>query len=404
MAQKIPAAPVRYTQAGAPQLTVLPGAQAAPRKLTTREQRLGKQSLLQKLFPSFFGGVGDGKISKIELAMFSRQLATFISAGVPITRAISVIAEETTSKTLKHAMRQVLEDLGEGLSVAESFSKYPKLFSPLYVNMVRAAELTGNLDAVLRKLDQYLAREDQISKKIKNALSYPIVVLFMAAGSVLLLITFVLPRFGELFKEFKAELPITTKILLGISTFTTSYKLQIAIGLVGFIVFIVLSQRTERGRYARDALMLRAPVIGRLTRYAAVARFSRTLSTMLGAGVPVARSFDIVMSATGNRVIQRRLRPVKERLMSGEGFAGPLADANVFPPMVIQLVRVGEETGSLEKFLGETADYYEAELGFLLDGAIALIEPAMMLTVGGVVGFVAISMVSAVYALTDTLK
>lgn len=401
MAQKFPVA--GYAKAGTPQLTVVPGTAPAA-KLTTREQRLGKQSLLQKLFPTFFGGAADGKLKKIELAMFSRQLATFISAGVPITRAIGVIAEETRSKTLKHVMRQVLEDLGEGLSVAESFSRYPKVFSTLYVNMVRAAELTGNLDAVLRKLDEYLAREDAISKKIKNALTYPIVVLFMATGSIILLITFVLPRFGELFKEFKAELPITTKILLGISSFSTSYKVQIAIVLVGLIVFLVMSQRTERGRYARDAVMLRLPVVGALTRYAAVARFSRTLSTMLGAGVPVARSFDVVMSATGNRVIQRRLIPVKERLLSGEGFAGPLADAKVFPPMVIQLVRVGEETGSLEKFLGETADYYEAELGFRLEGAIALIEPAMMLGVGGVVGFVAISMVSAVYALTETLK
>ncbi len=395
--------PSTYAQTGAPQLTVVPGAQAAPagKALTTRKERL-KRSWFERLFPSFAGA--SGTIKKIELAMFSRQLATFVTAGVPITRALGVIAEETSSKSLRYALRQVLEDLGEGLSVAESFARYPKMFSPLYVNMVRAAELTGNLDTVLRKLDQYITREDQVNKKIKNALAYPVIILLMAVVSVTILIAFVLPRFESLFKEFKAELPVTTKVLLGISSFTTNNRVGIVIGLGAFVGFIVLSQRFPRGRYARDWLILKIPVIGSLARFSSVARFCRTLSTMLAAGVPVARSFDIVVASTANRVIQKKLLPVKERLMSGEGFSAPLAEAHVFPPMVVQLVRVGEETGSLEKFLSETADYYESELEFRLAGAIALIEPAMMVTVGGITGFVAISLVSAVYALTDTLK
>lgn len=403
MAQKIPAAPVRYAQAGAPQLTVVPGAQAAAPapKLTTRKQRLN-QSWFERLFPTFAGA--SGKIKKIELAMFSRQLATFIGAGVPITQALAVIAEETRSKSLRHALRQILEDLGEGLSVAESFARYPKMFSPLYVNMVRAAELTGSLDTVLRRLDRHLTREDELSKKIKNALAYPIVVLFMAAGSIVVLVSFVLPRFAGLFAEIKVELPATTKFLLGISTFLTNNSTSIALGIPAVIAAIVLSQRSERGRYLKDALILRAPVIGTLARYAAVARFSRTLSTMLAAGVPIARSFDSVIAATSNRVIQRKLLPVKERLMSGEGFAGPLAEAAIFPAMVVQMIRVGEETGSLEKFLGESADYYEAELEYRLAGALALMEPALMVGVGGIVGFVAISLVSAVYAMTSSFK
>ncbi len=396
------AKPGSYAQKGAPQLTVVPGAAAAAKAVSTRAERLGKQSFLERLFPTFFAG-GES-ISKIELAMFSRQLATFIAAGVPITQALAVIAEETRSKPLRRAMRQVLEDLGEGLSVAESFSRYPKIFSPLYVNMVRAAELTGNLDQVLRRLDEHLTREDQVSKKIKNALSYPIVVLIMAAISVTVLVTFVLPRFQTLFAEFKAELPATTQLLLAIAEFTSTQRVPLILGFVGLIAGYVLSQRFERGRYVKDVIMLRIPVLGALARYAAVARFARTLSTMLAAGVPVARSFDIVMASTSNRAIQRRLAPVKERLMSGEGFAGPLAEARVFPPMVVQMVRVGEETGSLEKFLGETADYYETELEFRLNGAIALLEPALMLGVGGITGFVAISLVSAIYSLTSSLR
>lgn len=391
-----------YAQAGAPQLTVVPGAAAAERRVTTRAERLGRQSLLERLFPTFFAG-GES-ISKIELAMFSRQLATFIAAGVPITQALAVIADETRSKPLRRALRQVLEDLGEGLSVAESFSRYPKLFSPLYVNMVRAAELTGNLDQVLRRLDQHLTREDTVSKKITNALSYPIVVLVLAAISVVVLVGFVLPRFQQLFKEFNAELPVTTRMLLGFADFVTVQRVPLIVAFAAALAFLLLSQRFERGRYAKDWVLLRLPVLGTLAGYAAVARFSRTLSTMLAAGVPVARSFDIVIANTANRVIQKRLVPVKERLMSGEGFAGPLAEARVFPPMVVQMVRVGEETGSLEKFLGETADYYESELAFRLDAALSLLEPALMLGVGGVTGFVAISLVSAIYSLTSTLR
>ncbi len=393
--------PQGYTQTGAPQLTVVPGAAAAKAR-TTRAERVGKQSLLERLFPTFFAG-GES-ISKIELAMFSRQLATFIAAGVPITQALAVIAEETRSKPLRRAMRQVLEDLGEGLSVAESFSRYPKIFGPLYVNMVRAAELTGNLDVILRRLDEHLTREDTLSKRIKNALTYPFVVILLAIISVVVMVGFVLPRFRDLFAEFKVELPLPTRILLGIAEFTTTQRVPLIIAFVALIAGVVLSQRFERGRYFRDAFILRVPVIGTLARYAAVTRFSRTLSTMLGAGVPVARSFDIVMASTANRVIQRRLAPVKERLMAGEGFAGPLAEARVFPPMVVQMVRVGEETGSLEKFLGETADYYDAELGFRLEGALALLEPALMLTVGGVIGFIAIALISAIYGLTSSLK
>lgn len=391
-----------YTQVGAPQLKVVPGAAAAERRVTTRAERLGRQSLLERLFPTFFAG-GE-TISKIELAMFSRQLATFIAAGVPITQALAVIADETRSKPLRRALRQVLEDLGEGLSVAESFSRYPKLFSPLYVNMVRAAELTGNLDQVLRRLDQHLIREDSVSKKITNALSYPIVVLVMAMISATVLVAFVLPRFQQLFAEFGAELPLTTQILLAVAEFTTTQRVPILVSLAVLIALLGLSQRFELGRYLRDAVVLRAPVLGTLARYAAVARFARTLSTMLAAGVPIARSFDIVIASASNRVVQRRLLPVKERLLAGEGFAAPLAEARVFPAMVVQMVRVGEETGSLERFLGETADYYESELEYRLTAALGLLEPAIMIVVGGVVGFVAISLVSAVYALTQSLR
>lgn len=394
-----PAAP-KYAAAGTPQLTVVPPP-AAPHKLSTRAQRT-RASLLARLFPTFFGGAGS--IPRSDLAALSRQLATFLAAGIPISRALTVIAQETRSGTVRNVMRQVLEDLGEGLSVSESFAKYPTVFGALYVNLVRAAELTGTLDAVLRQLDVYLTKQDQLKKKITSALVYPILVLFMAMGSVGVLIVFVLPRYRVLFDELRADLPGTTKLLLAIANFTANYRDAIVNVIVLTIAFLVLSQRIEAGRFAKDWLLLRIPVIRTITRFAAISRFLRTLSSMLAAGVPIARSFDIVADSVGNRVYRRRLRPVRDRLVAGEGFARPLAESQLFPPTVVQMVAVGEETGSLERFLAETADFYDIELEYRLAAALALLEPALMVTVGGIVGFVAVSLVSAIYSITGSFK
>lgn len=392
---------VPFGRPARPQLTVVGGVAVAPaKKVTTRRER-EKLSVLERFFPTFFGAAS---ISAIELAMLSRQLATFLAAGVPISGALSVIVEETRSRGVRNVMRQILEDVGEGLSMSDSFTRYPGVFSPLYVNLVRAGELTGNLDNVLRQLDVYLTRQHQLKKKIQGALMYPALVFVMALGSVVVLITFVLPRFAQLFSELNTELPVVTRVMLGIASFTTANSEMLMNGSLAFVGFLFLSQRIEAGRHAKDWLFLKLPVFGTLSRYAAVSRFARTLASMLGAGVPVAQSFDIVAQAVGNRVYRKRLIPVRDRLLSGDGFAGPLAESRLFPPMMVQLVRVGEETGALEKFLGEAADYYEMELEYKLAAALSLLEPALMLGVGGVVGFVSLSLVSAIYSITGSLK
>ncbi len=353
---------------------------------------------LYDVFPSVFG------VKKAELAVFSRQLATFISAGVPLNQAISVLQQETRTRKMRDVLAAIQKDLAEGMSVSESFSRFPEVFSALYLNLVRAAELTGTLDIVLKRLDVHLTREDRASKEIKSALTYPVLVLLMAVASIAVLVGFVLPRFAILFAEFKAELPGQTQLLLNIAKFATGNQWAIIGTVVGLLFLLTASQSFEQGKYARDALILRLPVVKTLARYASIARFCRTLQTMLEAGVPISRSFDIVLASVSNRVLQRKLAPVKARMLSGEGFAVPLAASGVFPQTVIQMVRVGEETGSLERFLGESADFYENELEFKLAGAIQLLEPALMLSVGGVIGFVAISMVSAIYSLTAAIR
>jgi type IV pilus assembly protein PilC len=402
MARQVPTRFVLPAQEGA--LPARPAAVGAKnlagdrtRRRWDRIHRL-RATPMYDLFPSFLG------VKKTELAIFSRQLATFIGAGVPLNQAIAVLQEETRTRKMKDVLAEIQRDLAQGLSVSESFSRFPEVFTTLYLNLIRAAELTGTLDAVLKRLDVHLTREDRAAKEIKSALMYPMMVLLMAIGSVGVLVGFVLPRFSALFAEFHAELPGGTMFLLGIATFVTQWQLQLLAGLVGILIIATGSQSFERGKYFRDALILRLPVVRTLARYAAIARFCRTLQTMLEAGVPISRSFDIVLLAVSNRVLQRKLDPVKARMLAGEGFAAPLAASGVFPPTVIQMVRVGEETGALERFLGEAADFYENELEFKLASAIQLLEPALLLSVGGVIGFVAISMVSAIYSLTSAIR
>jgi type IV pilus assembly protein PilC len=350
------------------------------------------------VFPSLFG------VKKSELAMFSRQLATFVRAGIPLTQAIAILRRETRSGRMRDALAAIEADLVRGTSVSDAFSRFPDIFSELYLNLVRSAELTGTLDAVLKRLDVQLTREDRAQREIRSAMSYPLVILLMAVGSIAVMVIYVLPRFAVLLAEFHAELPLTTQILLKTAQFTTQNALLLALGLGAIVAGLIGSQNLERGRRVRDGLLLRLPVVGGLVRYASVARFCRTLGVMLEAGVPVARSLDIVVNSVSNRVLATRLQPIKGAMLAGEGFAGPLSLTGVFPPTVIQMVRVGEETGALERFLADAADFYENELEYRLQNAIQLLEPALLISVGLVIGFVAISLVSAIYSLTAAIR
>ncbi len=351
-----------------------------------------------ELFPHFFA------VGKSELAIFSRQLATFVGAGVPLTQAIAVLRQESRSRRMQDALAEIEADLVRGTSVSDAFARFPDVFSDLYLNLVRASELTGTLDTVLRRLDVHLTREDRAQKEIRSAMSYPVVILLMAAGSIAVMVTYVLPKFAILLAEFNAQLPLTTQVLLTTAQFTTENAAALALGTAALVAMVIGSQSLERGRRVRDAFALRLPVIGGLVRYASVARFCRTLGIMLEAGVPVARSMDIVINSVSNRVLAARLQPIRSGMVSGEGFAGPLSRTGVFPPTVIQMVRVGEETGALERFLADTADFYENELEYRLQNAIQLFEPALIVAVGAVVGFVAVSLVSAIYALTAAIR
>jgi type IV pilus assembly protein PilC len=349
-------------------------------------------------FPSLY------QISGADIILFTRQLATFVGAGVPMSRALGTIGEETASPLFKRVILAILDDLERGQNLSDALAKHPKVFSSLYIDLVRVAELTGNLESTLNQLAGYLRRDLNTVRRVQTAMIYPAVILVVATGVVIVLVVFALPAFVRIFAEFRVELPLTTRILIGVANFVHAWALEIAAVVLGIAGGIVLALRTERGRFVKDQLAIKVPVFGPIVLAAVLNRFARTLAMVLKAGVPLGQTFDAVIASTGNRVFQRGLNVVKEQMTGGEGFAGPLIRTHLFPPMLTQMVRVGEETGTLDTYLEQAAEFYEEELEFRIRAMTSLIEPVMTVTVGLVVGFIAVSLIQAMYGLVGALK
>jgi len=349
-------------------------------------------------FPSLY------QISRQDLILFTRQLATFVGAGVAMTRALTVIAEETASPLFKRVILTVLDDLERGQNLSESLVKHPKVFPSLYVDLIRVAELTGNLEATLKELAGYLRRDLNTVRRVRTAMIYPAVILVVATAVVIILVFFALPAFVKIFAEFRVQLPLSTRILIGVVAFTRAWGLLIGAVVAMLAGAIVVALRTQRGLYTKDQISLRLPIMGPIVLSAVLNRFARTLAMVLKAGVPLGQTFDAVIAGTGNKVFQRGLGTVKEQMTGGEGFAGPLLRTHLFPPMLTQMVRVGEETGTLDTYLEQAADFYEEELDYRIRAMTSLIEPVMTVAVGLVVGFIAVSLISAMYGLVGALK
>ena len=349
-------------------------------------------------FPSLF------HVSQMEIILFTRQLATFVGAGVPMSRALGTIAEETGSSLFRRVVLSVLEDLEQGRNLSEALVKHPNIFPALYVDLIRVAELTGNLEATLKELAGYLRRDLNTMRRVRTAMIYPAVIMVVATVVVIILVFFALPAFVKIFAEFHVELPLPTRILIGMVDFIRTWVVAIGAGIAAIGTGVVLALRTERGVYTKDQLLLKLPIFGAIVLSAILNRFARTLAMVLKAGVPLGQTFDAVIGGTGNKVFQRGLLTVKEQMTSGEGFAGPLIRTHLFPPMMTQMVRVGEETGTLDTYLEQAADFYEEELEYRIRAMTSLIEPVMTVAVGLVVGFIAVSLISAMYGLIGALK
>jgi type IV pilus assembly protein PilC len=339
------------------------------------------------------------KLKQAELMHFSRQLSAFVRAGIPLIEALEVIEEESEDKALRQMLIAVRESLITGDTFSGALLPYETMFPKFYIDMVRAAELTGSLDTVLGELARYIKRDLEARNKVKSALIYPAVILVMAIATVIVLSTFVLPRFKVFFQSFHATLPLPTRMLITFTSFIAKDWLYIIGGLVALIVIPMVLVRTRRGRRRKDRIVLRLPVVGQVIRFAIVERFCRLLSTMMGAGVPLPEAMGVLGDGTKNVLFQEGLQEVRDAMMRGEGLAKPMGATNLFPGAVIQMVRVGENTGTLDAQLQVGSDYYGQELEYKLQRLTALFEPAVILVMGFAVGFVAIALISAMYGI-----
>lgn len=348
--------------------------------------------------------VSGPRIKREEVMHLSRQIAAFLRAGLPILDAVHAIGAESENSSVRRMMNNIEDGLRGGERFSDCLDQYPKVFPEFYRGIVRSAELTGELDTVLAQLSAYIDRDLTARRKIKSAAMYPMVVAGMSLVTVLVLSIYVLPKFKDFFASLDATLPWPTRALMNFTGFLGNWWWAILAVLGALVLIYVLVTRFESGKYARDAFFLKIPVVGETVQYALVERFCRVLASMVGAGVNLTESLQVTTDALRNRVFIRRLNGVAEQMLEGQGIAGPLARTQLFPGTATSMLRVGEDTGSLDTQLEVTAEYYEAELDYKIAKLTALFEPLVIIVMGVIVGFVAVALVSAMYGIFNQVK
>ncbi|MFH1061784.1 MAG: type II secretion system F family protein [Candidatus Omnitrophota bacterium] len=346
---------------------------------------------------------GGKKIKAEELVIFSRQLATMVNAGIPLVQSLDILSEQMESITFRHVVTTIRSDVESGSSLSAALEKHPKVFTMLYTNMVRAGETSGMLDEILERLAGYLEKSGSLARKVKSAMVYPAVVSMMAIGITLVLLLKVIPTFKEIFASLGGTLPLPTQILINISDTLQVYFIYVVAALVaiGFAVAKVI--QTPQGKLRFDQLKLGLPVFGPLLRKVAVARFSRTLSTLIRSGVPILGALEIVGKTSGNVVIEAAVESSRVGIREGESIASPLAKSKAFPPMVTRMISVGEESGELEKMLTKIADFYEDQVDAAVSGLTSLIEPLIIAFLGLVVGSIVIAMFLPIFKISELI-
>lgn len=344
------------------------------------------------------------RVKRDEVMHLSRQLGAFIRAGIPLIDAVHAIGEEASNSSTRRMMAEVENGLRTGERLSDAFDRHPKIFPEFYRGILRSAELAGQLDSVLDQLASYLERDLEARRKIKAAMIYPAVIAVMSVATVIVLASFVLPRFKTFFQSLDAKLPLPTRMLLAVTDFLSSYWWAVLAGLLAAVLLAALVFRFEQGRYWRDRLILALPVLGDTVQFALVERFSRILSSMVSAGVSLPQALRVATESLHNLVFLRALSHVGEAMLEGEGLAKPLAATRLFPSTAAQMMRVGEETGTLDIQLDAAAKYYEGELDYKIKKLTSLFEPAIIIVMGSVVGFVAIALVSAMYGIFNQVS
>lgn len=348
-------------------------------------------------------GFGRKKVKEKDLAVFTRQLATMIDAGLPLVQCLDTLASQQPNKGFKSILTEIREDVEGGSTFTVALKRHSTVFTPLYANMVEAGEAGGMLDTILNRLAVYIEKAMTLRRKVKGALIYPSTIVVVAIAVVVFLLIFVIPVFAGFFEGAGVELPLPTRIVMTLSRLVQTYILACLGLLIAGIIGIRFAYRTEKGRRAIDALFLWIPVFGTLFRKVAVARFTRTLGTLIASGVPILDGLDITAKTAGNKVVEEAIMKTRSSITEGKTIADPLKASGVFPPMVVQMISVGEQSGSLDSMLEKIADFYDAEVDQAVANLTALIEPILMVFLGVVVGGMIVAMYLPIFKLVTVI-
>ncbi|MGA1360596.1 MAG: type II secretion system F family protein [Gemmatimonadaceae bacterium] len=345
-----------------------------------------------------------GRVAMRDIVVFTRQFSTMINAGLPIVQALDILAKQTQNPVLQAVTRQVVFDVESGRTVAEALAKHPNAFSELYVNMVAAGEAGGILDTILLRLATFLEKNDALLRKVRSAMIYPAVILTIAIGAVAVLLVFVIPTFQGMFASVGAALPLPTRLVIAVSDFLQGFWWMVLGGIAALVVVGRRAYATPSGRRSIDRMLLAAPVVGDLLRKSAVSRFTRTLGTLISSGVSILDGLEITAKTAGNRVVADAILASRASIAGGDTIASPLARSRAFPPMVISMIAVGEQTGGLDEMLRKIADFYDDEVDTAVSGLLALVEPVMVVALGIVVGGMVVAMYLPIFDLISTVQ
>jgi len=339
-----------------------------------------------------------------DIVIFTRQFATMINSGLPLVQSLDILAEQTENPALRKTIQDVLYDVESGHTLADAMGKHPKIFTELFVNMVAAGEAGGILDTILLRLATFLEKNDALVRKIKGAMVYPAVIFSVAGICIVILLIFVIPTFQTMFASAGIPLPLPTRIVIGMSAFLQAYWWACGAGVIGAVVGIKQFYATSTGQLFIDRLMLSLPVLGDMQRKAAVARFTRTLGTLVSSGVSILEGLEITAKTAGNRVIHDAVMGSRASIAGGETIAGPLKESGVFPPMVVQMINVGEQTGGLDEMLTKIADFYDEEVDAAVETLLSAMEPIMIVVLGVVVGGMIVAMYLPIFDMINAVK
>jgi type IV pilus assembly protein PilC len=356
-----------------------------------------KAPRLDAVLPSIFA------VKPQEIITFARQMATLIESGIAVLPALELLQRQSR-QTFARVLDEMSQAIRGGASFSDALAEHPTVFPPIVNRLIVVGERTGNLELLLRQIATHIEKEQAIIKKVRGAMAYPAFVIVVAVVVVSVLVTSALPPLTNLFAEFDTELPVTTRLLMAITDFLTTYQMQLFLGIVLAVLVSALYLRTPSGHRRLDQFLLRAPALGRITVLSNASRFARTLGLLLRAGVPLSEVMDLLISTTPNSVIRDGIHSVRDDLLAGEGLSGPLGRTNLFPPLLVQMVEVGEETGTLDSNLEAMADFYESEVDGQINALTSMVQPALTLIVGGIVAFIAVSIIMPMYSIMDTIR